>query len=207
MTCLLCAGAEAREFETGYSHCPNCDLRFLEPARHLGREEESLRYDLHRNHSEDPAYQRFVGPAVALIQERIARPGFGLDFGCGADSAVIRLLTEANYEMSAYDPLYFPNEKVLERQYSFVVATEVIEHLHKPAEVFRRLRGLLKDGGALVLMTHVYNESIDFSSWYYRRDPTHVAFYSAQTLKWIEKNFGFQALEIRGDRTIWLQAR
>ncbi len=206
MPCLLCQ-SEAREFEADYLHCPNCDLRFLNPARHLGREEESARYDLHLNHSEDPAYQRFVSPAVELIKARISPPTLGLDFGCGADSAVIRLLRDANYEINAYDPLYFPNENVLQKKYGFIVATEVLEHLHRPVEVLQRLKDMLEPDGALVLMTHIYSEKINFSTWYYRRDPTHVAFYSAKTFKWIEKRFAFQSLEIHGDRTIWLQAR
>lgn len=204
--CLLCH-SPSEEFFPSYYHCSNCDLRFLDPRLHLNAEEEAARYDLHRNCSTDPAYQSFVGPAVNWIQKRISPPTFGLDFGCGADSAVIRLLNAANYEMSAYDPQYFPNPEVLSRPYTFIVATEVIEHLHRPHEVLSQLRTLLKPGGALILMTHVFTEAIDFANWYYRRDPTHVAFYSPSTFRWIAKTFAYESCEIRGDRTIWLQAR
>lgn len=204
--CPLCR-AHSREFHPDYFLCPICDLRFLSPSLLLTPPEEAARYDLHRNLSTDPAYQRFVGPAVEWICERIPLPAFGLDFGCGADSAVIRLLSAANYEMSAYDPQYFPNPSVLERKYDFVVATEVIEHLHRPDEVFTQLRSLLKPQGSLILMTHLFSAGIDFANWYYRRDPTHVVFYSEASLAWIQQNYDFATLEIREGRTIWLQAR
>ena len=32
-------------------------------------------------------------------------------------------------------------------------------------------------------MTNFYNDSIDFEDWYYRKDPTHVVFYTEQTLE------------------------
>jgi hypothetical protein len=46
-----------------------------------------------------------------------------------------------------------------------------------------RLDSLLEEGGWLGIMTNFYNNSIDFEDWYYRKDPTHVVFYTEQTLE------------------------
>jgi len=40
-------------------------------------------------------------------------------------------------------------------------------------------------------MTNFYDENIDFASWYYRKDPTHVAFYSKETLMNIASNMSW----------------
>jgi hypothetical protein len=41
-----------------------------------------------------------------------------------------------------------------------------------------------------------------FAQWWYARDPTHVAFYSDQTFRWIEQKYDFKRL-IRTDE-IWI---
>jgi hypothetical protein len=55
---------------------------------------------------------------------------------------------------------------------------------------------MLKNDSKLYLMTEVYNEGIDFASWYYKNDPTHVFFYSRETFEWIKKEFGFSKVEV-----------
>ncbi len=40
-------------------------------------------------------------------------------------------------------------------------------------------------------MTELYNEKIEFESWYYKNDPTHVFFYQRATFEWIQKKFNF----------------
>ena len=34
-------------------------------------------------------------------------------------------------------------------------------------------------------MTNFYDDSINFNDWYYRKDPTHVVFYTEETFKFI----------------------
>jgi hypothetical protein len=45
-------------------------------------------------------------------------------------------------------------------------------------------------------MTELYNEGIDFASWYYKNDPTHVFFYSQETFEWIKKEFCFSNVKV-----------
>ena len=63
------------------------------------------------------------------------------------------------------------------------MCTETAEHFYEPNKEFMRLDSLLEKGGWLGVMTNFYNDSIDFEDWYYRKDPTHVVFYTEQTLE------------------------
>lgn len=42
------------------------------------------------------------------------------------------MLEEAGHNMALYDIYYHPDTAVLEKQYDFMTATEVIEHLYHP---------------------------------------------------------------------------
>ncbi len=200
MLCPLCQTENPTQFFDGYYLCGECDLRFIDPQLRLSWDEEAKRYDLHDNRSEDPAYQDFIRPVTDAIQQRLPKTASGLDFGCGSDSAVMRVLSEAGYSVVGYDPKYFPDMNAFGRTYDFITATEVIEHLHSPITEFAKIRELLNPGGVLAVMTHFYSKQIDFEFWYYRRDPTHVCFYSHKTLHWIQRRFHFRAVEILTDR-------
>jgi hypothetical protein len=41
-----------------------------------------------------------------------------------------------------------------------------------------RLFTLLKKGGVLAIMTQMITKETDFSTWYYKNDPTHICFFS-----------------------------
>ena len=49
--------------------------------------------------------------------------------------------------------------------------------------------GVLNPGGWLGVMTKWVGSHDDFVSWRYIRDPTHVAFYSPRTLRWIAERW------------------
>jgi 2-polyprenyl-3-methyl-5-hydroxy-6-metoxy-1,4-benzoquinol methylase len=87
--------------------------------------------------------------------------------------------------MAVYDPFFAPDRAVLDRSYDFISCTETAEHFHNPADEFDRLEGLLRPGGWLALMTCLHTEETNFGKWYYRKDPTHVVFYAAQTMRQI----------------------
>lgn len=187
-----------------YFHCPECDIRFLDPARQLTPEQERLRYLLHENNVEDESYQKFVSPMLSQVQQRFKKGSLGLDFGCGPGPALAQLLVQAGYPMELYDPFFKNDPGPLARTYDFVVTTETVEHFYLPHVEFTRLRGLLKPGGGLGVMTSVCDEQTDFANWYYRRDPTHVSFYSQKTFQWIQRHFRFASYEFSGKNLHWL---
>ena len=73
-----------------------------------------------------------------------------------------------------------------------MTCTEVVEHLHQPAQVFQQLNSLIRPGGWLGVMTCFQTDDARFANWHYRRDPTHVVFYRQDTLRWLADHFGWQ---------------
>jgi hypothetical protein len=114
------------------------------------------------------------------------------------------MLASAGYAVCGFDPHFAPDPTSLARSYDFVVACEVIEHLYAPHAELARLREILRPGGWLGIMTLPRAPGVDFAAWYYRRDPTHVAFYSERSFEWIRERFEFRALERAGDRVVML---
>ncbi len=202
--CRLCETASPRFFmdeRTGsrFHHCPECDLRFLDPAQYLSADQEEERYRLHNNVVEDPGYQQFTLPVVELIK-RYRKSLHILDFGCGNGPVIAHLLRADGHHISLYDPYFHPDRSVLEKKYDFIAMIEVAEHLYHPGREFKQLREILKDGGELAVMTALVTVETDFEGWYYRKDPTHVCFFSEKTAIWITEKFKFRQMRIHSPR-------
>lgn len=207
MICPLCSNnnptaIDETSLEKKYFHCAVCDLRFLDPAHHLSPEDEKSRYLEHNNDVTDPRYQAFVRPLYDVIRENVTSGSVGLDFGAGTGPVLAKLLEADSYLITCYDPYFWPNQDALKNSYDFIFACEVVEHLRAPREEFLRIRNLLKPGGVLAIMTLLFEPEIDFASWYYRRDPTHIVFYSKKTFAWIAETFGFSQPEFQNGRLI-----
>ena len=82
---------------------------------------------------------------------------------------------------------------MLSRQYDFITATEVVEHLSQPGEVLGRLWDTLKPGGWLGLMTKLVLSKEAFSQWHYKNDPTHICFFSRETFDYLCQSWGVTA--------------
>lgn len=180
-----------------YYHCHNCQSVFMDPAGHLTCDAEKIRYDQHNNDVNDPGYQKFVKPLVEKVKTECNQNDKGLDYGAGPGPVAAVLLEESGYKkIKKYDPFYWPDHGVLQEKYNFIICCEVIEHFRSPSKNFSFLRSLLLPGGSLFCMTVLYDESIDFNSWYYKNDPTHVFFYHRKTLELIKRHFNFKDLLI-----------
>jgi len=208
--CPLCLSQAAEAFfeEAGrlYFSCSRCGLKFLDPSGRPSPEEERARYLLHQNDVSDEGYRGFVKPLHDAIAGRVSRGGEGLDFGAGPGPVPADMLARSGYEVRLFDPFFHPNEALLGRRYDFVVACEVVEHLHDPAAEFKKLRGLLSPGGLLAVKTALHGPGTDFSRWHYRRDPTHVAFYSRKSFMWVRDRHAFAAVEFPAPDVILLTA-
>ena len=156
MSCPLCA-ASAGPFGPGAARgalrCETCALTFVPPSRHLSPEAERARYAEHNNDPRDPGYREFLDRLLAPLAARLSKGAEGLDFGCGPGPAASVMLRERGFKARDWDPYFFPDEGALERDYDFIVCTEVFEHLREPGETLRRLDGLLRPGGWLGVMT------------------------------------------------------
>lgn len=167
-----------------YIQCLCCRLVFV-PARYqLSFTKEKAYYDLHQNETHDIGYRTFLSRLFNPMQNCLTPPAKGLDFGCGSGPALAAMFHEAGYEMAIYDPYYAPDISVLKPYYDFITATEVVEHLFHPGQELGKLYALLKPGGWLGIMTKLVTNQTAFSTWHYKRDPTHVCFFSRDTFSW-----------------------
>ena len=187
--CPLCGTAGAKRFHRDarrdYSHCDNCQLVFVPPEHFLSAAEEKACYDQHENDPADPRYRSFLNRLFAPLAIRLPPGARGLDFGSGPGPTLSRMLIEAGFPTSIYDPFYAPSERVWDERYDFVVASEVVEHLHQPGKELQRLWDVLVPGGWLGIMTKRVLDAAAFARWHYKNDPTHVAFFAEATFTWL----------------------
>lgn len=162
---------------------------------------------MHCNDVNDSRYLEFLEPLYSQLQTRLAPESEGMDFGCGPGPALASLFRRAGHHVTLYDPFYHPDKNALDKQYDFISASEVFEHLYNPATEIQKLRRLLKPRGWLGVMTQLVDEQTDFANWYYRRDPTHVVFFSLRSFAWIAHGFGFSEPIHCGPRVVLLQTR
>lgn len=164
-----------------------------DPVSHPSPAEERARYELHENSPEDEGYRRFLAPMVEEAALRLAPGARGLDYGCGPGPALAAMLEERGFPTALYDPHFAPETAVLGREYDFVVCTEAAEHFREPGREFARLAGLLSPGGWLGVMTRWMPAEAEFPDWHYRRDETHLCFYSEETLRRLAAALGLSA--------------
>jgi hypothetical protein len=207
--CPLC-GTQTELFlqEQGgraYHWCDDCDLCFVHPEDRPRPERELAHYRQHENDPLDPHYRAFVAPLAREVEQRHPRGARGLDFGAGPGPALARMLQERGYTVELYDPYFWPDCAFAGQPYDFIVASEVVEHLFHPRDELARLRDRLRDGGTLALMTCLSPPRSQLAAWYYRLDPTHVAFYSRRTFEWIRRELGFAAVDFVSERIVALR--
>lgn len=194
--CPVCEEGELADFlvvkEQRYLRCLLCEATVMADSSRLPSEQEKALYEYHENDSADPGYRRFLAKLADPLLALLPPGASGLDFGCGPGPALAAMLREAGMSVRVYDPFFFPSLEVLDARYDFVTCTEVVEHLHRPAEVFRQLDSLLKPGGWLGVMTCFQTDDARFANWHYRRDPTHVVFYRQSTLSVVAGQLGWE---------------
>lgn len=206
--CILCHSDHTVHFcnADGYSYriCNRCDLIYVRPGQRLDPAEEKSRYDLHENHPEDEGYRKFLSQLFVPLSKKLSPESFGLDFGSGPGPTLSVMFEESGHRVQIYDPFYADHPSVFNRQYDFITTTETAEHLFNPGDEFDRLWSCLKPGGYLGIMTKLVPSHDEFHDWHYRKDDTHVTFYSEETFRWMAEHYG-ASLEIHGERTVILE--
>jgi hypothetical protein len=190
VACEAC-GAATEAFEIAskkgareYFRCLACGFTRLSPRFKLSQGEEKKRYLLHRNALSDKGYADFLAVFLEKAIKPFARPGARiLDFGSGPEPALSAILEESGYPCDRYDPFFARTRLWKTRSYDLIALHEVVEHLWQPAEVFKRLIPRLAPGGAISIRTRFLPaRPEDFASWWYRMDPTHVSFFTIDSL-------------------------
>ena len=201
MHCTICKNESVVVFktieQTKYWKCNFCKAKFVDRAHRLDAENEKKRYDQHNNVVEDLAYRSFLSKLTDPLKAKLSPGDKGLDFGCGPGPALADMMQSDGYGMEIYDPFFFPNQDALSKKYDFITCTETAEHFFNPHDEFQSIDDLMVEGGWFGLMTCFMTEDELFEGWYYRRDPTHVSFYSEQTFEVIasQRNWNYEIPE------------
>ncbi len=198
MKCPLChhpspsfhLQADLRE----YWLCPKCALVFVPPEFFISQEDEVNRYREHENNLDNVGYVKMFQEKINTVKKISPGVNTVLDYGCGYEPVLKTLLSREGYQADGYDSNFFPSEES-DKEYDLIISTETFEHFKEPRNELTRLVPRISNEGYLAVMTRFYpvkNNTLcpeTFSKWYYKRDPTHVAFYCPKTFSWIADEF------------------
>jgi SAM-dependent methyltransferase len=204
MTCPSCTGSSfspySKDKNSSYFLCSNCSLVFVPRSEIVSLEKEKARYDAHQNDEKDQGYRNYLKNIVARITPHINGQSKGLDFGCGRTNLLGKLFQEQEIDVNSYDLFYYPDESIFYDEYDFIVMSEVIEHLREPGSELLRLRKCLRPQGKFFIKTRFRPaESSDFDQWFYKRDITHVQFYSHESFQVLGRELSLQGPVNLGD--------
>lgn len=201
MKCSLCDSKTKLFYKIEnekYYKCINCSSVMLDPVNYVTSKEEKKRYEIHNNDIEDIGYQQFVSPVIKSIKEYYTPDHIGLDYGAGTGPVITTLLEEQGYNINLYDPYFHHYPENLNKKYDYIICCEVIEHFYNPYDEFNSLTSMLNIEGSIFCMTSLYDEDINFKTWYYKNDETHVFFYHKRAIEWIKNKFEFTEVNIAG---------
>ena len=208
IACPLCKSISSSKFykekSREYLRCLNCDFVFVPSVYHLSESEEKSRYDTHNNDPHDHRYRHFLSQLLVPLLERIPQKSNGLDFGSGPGPTLSLMLEECGHNMDLFDKFYANNISVFEKKYDFITATEVVEHLSEPLTEISRLIEMLNNQGHLAVMTHILTPQIDFNSWYYKNDPSHIGFFTKKSLNFLANYLNIEVYFV-SERVVFFQ--
>lgn len=196
MTCLLCAHPThffSKDPLRSYVQCSHCELVFVPRAELISVDEEKIRYNTHQV---DAGYRSYLSAIRDTVIPHVQN-GPGLDFGCGLTTMLADLFQESGIKMESYDLFYRPEENIWNQKFSFIVLSEVVEHLRDPLGTMKRLDELLLPGGKIFLKTKFLPEH--FENWYYKRDLTHVQFFNPASMQKLAEVLGKKPSFLAGD--------
>ncbi len=196
MNCPLCKHDGKPFYGDEFFECNNCSGIYKNRADYIDENAEIQRYKQHNNDVNDPGYQKFVSPITNYVLTNHNPHQSGLDFGSGTEPVISKILKDNGYTIHQFDPFFANQVELLNQTYDYIVCCEVIEHFHKPDVEFEMLHHMLNSKAALLCMTHLYDDTIDFKNWYYRNDPTHVFIYRRETIYFIADSYRFTDVEI-----------
>lgn len=208
--CKICQGNTIKlidkQLRITYSVCQECGFIHKDEEYHVDKKEELNQYSLHNNSFESVGY---VNIFVNLIKDYILPlkiKGKALEYGSGPGPVLKELLQREGYAVYDYDPFFNNNKEYLNYKYELITSTEVVEHFFNPLVEFARLSSLLKHAGYLVITTKLRTMEIDsFLDWWYRRDTTHVSFYTMKSLSIIAKLYNLKIVKTNDIDTIVFQ--
>tara|TARA_Y100000588_G_scaffold328715_1_gene364448 strand:- start:1818 stop:2471 length:654 start_codon:yes stop_codon:yes gene_type:complete len=202
--CHICKCSSVLEFleadNRKYFLCENCEFIFVPKQFWVSKTEEKLRYKQHRNDSNDKGYVEFLSQITEPIKKFIQEGSHGIDYGCGPNSVLSDILIKAKMHMTQYDPFFYP--KFPNDRFDFLLSTETFEHFQNPLKEIRNISSIVHSQGLIGIMTSFWQKDIFIKNWHYRRDKTHICFYTLRTFEYIADIFQFEILYTDKNRIV-----
>lgn len=211
--CKICSKSVRAIYDEQYSHnyyhCNNCDFIFLDENQIIPPEQEKKEYSFHQNSFENKGYvnmfREFIENAIRPYKAEIKT---ALDFGSGPGPVLAELLRREGFKTDIYDKHFSPEKTYQNKKYDLITATEVFEHLKYPLATLKLLKSLLSPHGILAIMTLFHPNNVkEFKQWWYRRDSTHIAFYTPKTFECMANLLGMKVLAADSKNTCTLGDR
>ncbi len=173
------------QFDVFYSYCPHCEVIMLDASMRVDGSREKHQYDQHINTLENIGYVQMFEDFLDFFWEELTCNALSaLDFGSGPTPVLAHLMQKRGVGVDCYDKFYQPEPIFEGKSYDLITSTEVFEHLFNPLETLRHLSQHLNPKGHIALMTLFHDNSMEhFWQWWYRRDPTHITFYTPKTFE------------------------
>jgi hypothetical protein len=184
-----------------YHLCPSCQLISVPEKFLIPIEDETHRYLEHENSLDNEGYVNMFLQKIEIVKSICPKIQTALDYGCGYEPVLQTLLNRNGYLADGYDPNFFPDGERAS-SYDLIISTETFEHFREPGNELLRIMARMTKGGYLAVMTRLYPKQNglpckkDFGCWYYKRDPTHIAFYCLETFSWIADHFCLEIVYI-----------
>ena len=193
--------------ELMYYRCTICGFVSLDDKYMLNKIEEKNKYDQHNNSLENEGYVQMFEDFIALsIEPYIKNIETVLEFGSGPEPVFAELLKRRGLEVDIYDLYYSPKKVYETKSYDLITSTEVFEHLQKPLEVLTLLAKHSNKNGYIVLMTKFPpKDDKAFLAWWYRRDPTHISFFTPKSFELMAEKVGLKVLKIVDENIVVFQ--
>jgi len=209
--CKICLGETRSLWDKKkgmtYYRCLSCGFVSLDDDFIIDKNSEKKHYEKHNNSFECTGYvkmfETFINQAILPYRASINR---ALDFGCGHTPVLAELLKRENLNVDHYDYYFFPKEVYKEKRYDLITSTEVFEHLKEPKKVLKTLVNSLNDKGYIVLMTQFPpSDDEEFLKWWYRRDITHISFFTPQSFEVMADEMGLKLLNVIDNNIVLFQ--
>ncbi len=194
--CPVCSAAATtfKDIQLGCTthRCAQCGLIFKDPSCYPSEAQELKKYREHNNSLENAGYvamfEQFLDFVLAQVSHHMQT---ALDYGSGPAPVLAQLLKRRGFETAIYDKFFAPDPLDESARFDLVTSTEVIEHVADPIAFLTQLKAHTKPGGTIALMTQFHDGSEAFyQTWWYRRDPTHLCFFTPRTLQTLAASLG-----------------
>jgi 2-polyprenyl-3-methyl-5-hydroxy-6-metoxy-1,4-benzoquinol methylase len=207
--CLICKNNDVEKITINnklYYYCKKCNFIYLQKSFIVNNVIEKNRYLMHNNNNNTGYEEMFNKFINKNIINNIPKGKKILDYGCGFNPLLSKILIKKGYNVDFYDKYFFKKKIYLANKYDLITVTEVIEHLYNPLKYFELFNKLLNNESIIAGMTlfHPDNKEL-FLKWWYKNDITHISFYTEKTIEYIADILNFSLLYIDKKNTFILK--